>query len=1858
MDDTSDNANRTGARDSPFNKYQEVRDWLSGLSPTAGCTATLLMVPGIYTGENLAIKVPLTVMKCLDCPGPSYAAGEVTVVTSELNENLFQIWTPVTIKNVTFYGYESDSYPQWRREVSDKLRRRRDASGSVFSSSLDSEYDIDLSAFESPSPKAPRYSSLFFLIQGSLVLDRVDFSRHHRQRAIIESYGANLTIHDTTAILNYRSPDADTLTSGVLISSFETAISISDSHFLRNQLILRGNVPRSSGGGVLNSESGTINITRTDFVMNLVVFEGRTTKDWVSICGGAVRIAFQVTVTSISDSKFKSNSLTDFTNTLFMVGGAICIPQSGFITIVDTEFLDNLADIGGAVGQVPPEFRSSPLAVFSSAIDPDPTEDIDYAEMNASSFKTFFLNDTLAQSTTASKDLFVVSKLSGYRSLSLHLKRVVARENTCYIRGCAFSLDPVSQTVEWLIEDSIISKNNFIANSTKLCPEFTNPILQLADRREVSGGSGISFFVRNIIPYHTSLVLNNVTMQQNEVKNWQSCALGGGAAISSFGVETVTISNSLILDHSWSGEMTGIIWAREFKLFNMINSNMSNNWIHNPLTPISPILDLQSDVIYPLSATNYSVILQNCSFDRNTASQTIYIADVSNALLSDISIRDAFRPIPPTASATMKSCMLISTVRHRLVIDGMSSIAPTLPHRISSVSQLQILNSQFHGYDNGFIEIPFHLSLDSINRAMISNTTFRENQSGALHVSSVQIEINNCQFTDNMCFGDGCAVRASTGTIWMTGSYFESNHATNGGSIAFIGGDAFIVQTTFNRSFALHGKGGAIYASQASILLQDIVCTDNRALEGGCIGMDATLLKTDHSRHWMLSMSSSVLTRNNARKSGGAVSVSDNIDMEIFGARMSHNTAEQGGGGAVHFAGGHLFATNLECYNNFAGNVVDMPPIDPEAPPERQTIPTANLLDINTPSGGAFQLNEASVTMVHSVFDTNWATGRAGAISFLRLQRAVELKNVTFSKNQAHVAGAISFDCRSLEIYHAAKLTNVSFIENLAAYGGALEWSVVDLRHPLEIQHFRDHSLENPISLPKPLPPPVPFMLVTNSSFIRNLAIGSGGAIYTGARAYQYFDYHDLSFVDNTAYFSGGTFFWHPSSRKRDPPPFCLPSNCTISVNASGNVTPPLWGPILASGLWDLVPIGLVDVRSNNSLLHPNQLGNRFDRTGISAAGTETLNDEFPETSSGWPLTVSTHYGEYLLKLGYEDSYGQHVTESDFSLTSVFLGSNCDSRELVCPVIQIIDGTDSFRILIFANETQKLDLGSYQPNSKPSPILTPVSISVKFRVRARPNYDFALDNENEISLQLSVSKCQVGSGLQTSSLRGLAMCDKCPINSYNYDGDGQCYLCNNWRETATAQLTCVGSTVSFMEDYWATTIRGSNALFVGRCPLGFCERGQCAQGRTGTLCGACDPGTFESLFAFCSASLCKSPNILFFILVCFLLACFATALHAFLLRWPAMTMFILYCLQMALMLIQYPLDWAIPRSTPFLAGILCGFLTGPLTRTVFSTFVPYACLVFLWVPWLVLQPLRLMNSRIQASTRNGSWFDVRRLTMTTFAIFFAQSSHTLKLTVDWFQCHNTPLGNIWMPGPSVKCSEPEFTTMRLWAVLIGLPVAVGPLIASLVFLVTAKALPKWQIRMHWTFRVSSRTRQLFHFLQTSSPYWPAAEILSRVFVPVILAYAPSKEVLTSSTLGVFFALMVVMSIPFSPFLLPLQRHSASVAVGLLGVLGLFRVDLIYGKNPIAPMLTCLFVCLFLFAFTLVLIIGKPALETKTLSLEGFEDFSIENAWEREIARSDNEEESKSLLSFRSEDMESDVDTAAEELDTDNDSIDE
>ena len=420
--------------------------------------------------------------------------------------------------------------------------------------------------------------------------------------------------------------------------------------------------------------------------------------------------------------------------------------------------------------------------------------------------------------------------------------------------------------------------------------------------------------------------------------------------------------------------------------------------------------------------------------------------------------------------------------------------------------------------------------IEGINASIINSTfnnTYAKSSSGYIGIRDDKDKTKLLNPDKN---NHGGAIYIKGDNANISGSKFENSFAYSGGTIFLEGSHCEVTNSSF--------KGGHAYASDF-----------NKAnIGGGAIFSTGSYNEIYYSN----------FTDNIADGNGGAIlwyggdkSTNNIIVGCIFTDNVAHGAVKENtkGGGAVYWSEDGRYGKILN--SNFTNNYVNSTnKADGGAVLwdnnyhvlldgctfDGNYITSTNLNNANVwvQGGALFFRSKDNYTVSNCVFKNCWSIKEAGAIYISNKGGGVggiTVVNVTFINNTANGLGTVNTMGGGAILAKETKntwFTNLKFINNTANVGGGLALrtdsnSVGDSIYFTNCTFIGNNATENGGGLYA-----YKYLRINNASFYDNHADNDGGGLYVADNSADSIKvYKDLTFINNSAKYNGGGFYWN-----------------------------------------------------------------------------------------------------------------------------------------------------------------------------------------------------------------------------------------------------------------------------------------------------------------------------------------------------------------------------------------------------------------------------------------------------------------------------------------------------------------------------------------------------------------------------------------------------------------------------------------------------------------------------------------------------------------------------------------------------------
>ena len=229
-----------------------------------------------------------------------------------------------------------------------------------------------------------------------------------------------------------------------------------------------------------------------------------------------------------------------------------------------------------------------------------------------------------------------------------------------------------------------------------------------------------------------------------------------------------------------------------------------------------------------------------------------------------------------------------------------NSSGAVLDFRISRIS-VEIEDCTFirdAGLTNNNLAIRFHSGSLYISNSNFSGFTrfhpMEDINGGALYISTANVTIASCNFSDNVVVGNGYGgaavyITVTTGMAIISDSCFTNNSASAGiGGAVYISRGELTIDNSYFCNNRAHGTGGSIYINGGNLNVTSTYFINSTAMaNGGAILADRGNLNILNSH----------FANNSAGRLGGAAAYCTEVEISIINSTFHNNDAKFNTGG-------------------------------------------------------------------------------------------------------------------------------------------------------------------------------------------------------------------------------------------------------------------------------------------------------------------------------------------------------------------------------------------------------------------------------------------------------------------------------------------------------------------------------------------------------------------------------------------------------------------------------------------------------------------------------------------------------------------------------------------------------------------------------------------------------------------------------------------------------------------------------------------------------------------------------------------------------------------------------------------------
>ena len=449
--------------------------------------------------------------------------------------------------------------------------------------------------------------------------------------------------------------------------------------------------------------------------------------------------------------------------------------------------------------------------------------------------------------------------------------------------------------------------------------------------------------------------------------------------------------------------------------------------------------DLDGGAIY---ISGGSLVLNGATLSGNTADRGghILMTDGAEVTISASQLSDgqatrggAIFALDGSGGGVSLS-METSTIQNNLSDgDGGAVYLESAANMLSSANEY--IENQVDVGDGGAIYLGWASTLSSVDDSFIDNGSSSPTGTwgGALSLGSfATAELDTGNFSGNVA-GTGGAISAGyDNVLGLTNCSFDDHEADVGGAIAIEDGGRFTDQGSTYEDNVADDSGGAIWVSDGvEVALTDLVLTGNQAVTG----VGGALFFNEPSS---VSMMDSTLTANMAEMAGGGMWVSGSSDtLELDGIDFTANTSQSSEGGGLAIQDASVLATELLFLENQAdssGGAIWATSMDDWQMSD--SIFQSNSTGTSG-EGGAIWMSFIDILQVEDSVFCNNSSDRGGAVYGYFMSGGETWIGTDFQENSAQSDGGAFYVTYSAD----QVLQNNTFVGNMAGGVGGTIWA-------------------------------------------------------------------------------------------------------------------------------------------------------------------------------------------------------------------------------------------------------------------------------------------------------------------------------------------------------------------------------------------------------------------------------------------------------------------------------------------------------------------------------------------------------------------------------------------------------------------------------------------------------------------------------------------------------------------------------------------------------------------------------------------------------------------------------------------------
>ncbi len=771
--------------------------------------------------------------------------------------------------------------------------------------------------------------------------------------------GAIATVSSSLGIDNGRLEYNSAETGGGVISSYESNTTIINNTYLYNSV-------QTDGGVIYTKSSCNIVINNCTFINNSATGNGGVlyieTENSVTVrdsiihdntanFGGYI-FASDVANISVNRSTFMNNAADTR-------GGVIYLIKNSSITVNGSTFAHNRADIGGGVISVK-EFGS--FAAITACNFSDNMVNIYGGVADITDGGGILVNDSIFHNNTAGDD-GSGGVFNGYSMSNIKIYRSIFTHNRAKIAGGAVSIRQGGK----LFAMNCMFHNHSGVDLGAVIHAFQGTDTIIRDCY-FSQNSALFGGVLTMVSYN-NMTIDNSVFYSNAAKidggvfylrTWcrvvikNNCLFNNNIASHDGIVLTtdnsfVTIESTTFSDNI-AGHDGGCLYVNENSAVVLNGSNLTRNYASN-----------SGGIVYGLRSSNITV--DTSRIDGNAAQNSggvIHAQQDSNVTINASNFTNNTADYGGVLRVYVLS---IANITSSMFAGNMAKVGGGAMAVYES-SILSVYASEFnynkalsggviYAFQNTFEDnrsIATSINIVVVTECNLWNNT--ANYGGVLNTEHSSVTIKSTYVHQNRAIYIGGGIYASgLSTFNIDTSNFTSNTAEdNAGVMALIGGSIVNVTNSFFTGNVATNRGGVVYLYQSNASILNGTFISSLAGQNG--GVIYVLL------HSTIRIDNSSLTNNTANKLGGVISSSLGGNLIVLNCKFTNNSASSSGG-ALHIT------------DNSSATIVDSNFRLNRAQHHGGAITTSNLSDVTITGGSSLSQNTAQNGAALAVEETS-----------------------------------------------------------------------------------------------------------------------------------------------------------------------------------------------------------------------------------------------------------------------------------------------------------------------------------------------------------------------------------------------------------------------------------------------------------------------------------------------------------------------------------------------------------------------------------------------------------------------------------------------------------------------------------------------------------------------------------------------------------------------------------------------------------------------------------------------------------------------------------------------------------------------